>query len=270
MRGLIALPVSRVTLLSSVRSFALFFFVAGALGACVSAYGTATEAPPDGGDAAGAADAPSSDASDSSTSNDGASGGDGSGADAPSGDASADAPDSSDAGALGCRGAVDCERVAFETSSTYTGSLGGAAGADALCQSRADASPLPRIAGHAFRAWISSTTASAASRHVHGTKPYVRSDMTVIATSYADLTDGTLAAALNRDEHGVAVGGGAWTDTTTTGSVGGAGDCAGWTTGSAAITAGYGSANNTDAYWTDFASTIVHCDLLMHLYCIEY
>src|SRR4051794_35430333 len=63
------------------------------------------------------------------------------GVDGPRADADADA--GTDASPLiGCQGALACERVAFVTSASYTGDLGGIAGADAKCQAAANASAI--------------------------------------------------------------------------------------------------------------------------------
>ena len=86
----------------------------------------------------------------------------------------------------------------FVTSITYPANLGGLAGADAKCQSRAVAAGL----GGTWRAWLSDQTVSAASRLTHNAGPYKLVDGTPIANSWTDLTDGVLANPINKTEFG--------------------------------------------------------------------
>src|SRR5262249_19629866 len=133
-----------------------------------------------------------------------------------------------------CNGVLDCERVVFVTSQIWYGNLGGLAGGDAKCQALANASPLSRVNGHAFRAWLSTQQApapiNAADRIPHGTKPYVLVDGTPIAADWASLTDGSLSAPISLDEKGAlpfvtAV----WTCSTAAGAATAQGDCQAWT-----------------------------------------
>lgn len=97
--------------------------------------------------------------------------------------------------------------------------FGGLAGADAKCQASADAASL----GGTFMAWLSTSTTSAADRLVHAGVPYTRVDGTLIASDWADLTDGALSASILTTESGLPVPivfpeyGRAWTGTNETG-----------------------------------------------------
>lgn len=90
----------------------------------------------------------------------------------------------------------------FVTSQAYDGNRGGLAGADAICQSLADASPLVHLRGRAWMAWLSDTTGSPFTRFVRSANAYTLPDNTTIASDWADLTSGTLANAINVDERG--------------------------------------------------------------------
>ena len=179
----------------------------------------------------------------------------------------ADAGDAADAAPVGCQGAVDCTRVVFVTSATYTGNLGGIAGADAKCQALADASPNPRIKDHTFQAWVSTITIPVSARFTHGSQPYVLGDATVIASDWADLTDGSLASGISLDELGQAHdNANAWTATTSNGANYANAGCESWTnaTNGSAI---FGNVGGTGLGWS--SSGLQACPASNLLYCFE-
>lgn len=90
------------------------------------------------------------------------------------------------------------QRCAFITSALYTGSLGGLAGADAKCQARAEAVAL----GGIYKAWLSDSMSSPSMRFTRGTGGWALVNGTRVASSYADLTDGTLMSAIVLTELG--------------------------------------------------------------------
>ena len=94
----------------------------------------------------------------------------------------------------------------FVTSQAYGGNLGGLAGADANCQSRADASDL--VPPGTYKAWLSASTGWPADgvRFTQSSVPYTRLDGTRIANYWPDLIDGRLSAPLNVNEAGITVG----------------------------------------------------------------
>ncbi|MBK6698138.1 MAG: hypothetical protein IPG50_39025 [Myxococcales bacterium] len=110
-------------------------------------------------------------------------------------DCNGDPSDGCECLAAHCSGNV-CKKRVFVTSATYTGLLGGTAGADAKCQGLADAAHI----GGRFKAWVTSP----ATRFLHSRGPYVRVDDVVVANSWADLADGVLAAPISRTETGAA------------------------------------------------------------------
>ena len=91
-------------------------------------------------------------------------------------------------------------RRAFVTETQFTGGeIGGLVGADAKCQVRAETAGLSGM----YKAWLSDSTGSPATRFVQSTVPYVRLDRVVIANGWADLTDGILNAPINKTDTGV-------------------------------------------------------------------
>ena len=155
------------------------------------------------------------------------------------------------------------------TSTTYTGNLGGLAGADAKCQSAADDAGL----GGTFKAWMSDSTTSAAARLSHSPFRYMRTDGLVVADSWDDLIDNPTNSPLHNpigaDENGSVVPNNVvWTGTTFSGNtIPGDLDCADWTDGTNAVSGRTGRANRVDLGWTSFATT--GCDNTGRLYCLE-
>jgi hypothetical protein len=169
---------------------------------------------------------------------------------------------------IGCHGAVACERVVFVTSLSFTGNLGGIAGADAQCQSLAAASSQPRIQGHSFVAWVSTAATPATSRVVHGTLAYVRADGATVASSWDDLTDGNVQSGISNDENGnVRNGAGAWTGTTSGGANYAGGDCAAWTAGANGTKGVSGNVGGTGGGWS--SGPLDDCNNTHALYCVE-
>jgi len=78
------------------------------------------------------------------------------------------------------------DKIVFVTSTQYTGNLGGLTGADAACQTRANAAGL----SGSFKAGLSNATESPSNRFTHSNGPYKMLNGTVIANNWADLVDG--------------------------------------------------------------------------------
>lgn len=159
----------------------------------------------------------------------------------------------------------------FVSSETYDGDLGGLDGADTICQDLASGAGL--TSGDAtFRAWLSSSDTSAASRLHHSPEEYILVDGTVVAENWDDLADGAIASAINLDElGGLAVETPrAWTNTTSSAASRGAADCAGWKSNTQGSKGHVGWVVMTDAEWTqaiDF--TPAGCIQERRLYCVE-
>jgi hypothetical protein len=163
----------------------------------------------------------------------------------------------------------DYNRV-FVTSQLYNGNLGGLAGADALCQARADAAGLPGT----YRAWLSDGTTNAADRLIHSMLPYRLVDGTPIAQNWADLTNGSLAAPIIRTEFGSAITSSfsVRTSTLTNGVKAGGNYCNGWTTTDPSCSYGafgFGRADNAGSEWTHTPSGGCYCGNNQRLYCIQ-
>lgn len=153
----------------------------------------------------------------------------------------------------------------FVTSQTYTGDLGGLIGADSKCQVLAESANL----GSTFKAWLSDSTTSAASRLTQSSLNYVMMNGTVIANGWSDLTDGTIDNLLNRDENNTTRASmDVWTNTTVNGSIKSSPNtCEDWTNDSSGIQAYYGRTNWADYEWTD--SNYNPCNQPRRLYCFE-
>jgi hypothetical protein len=155
----------------------------------------------------------------------------------------------------------------FVTNETFLsggapGLLNGLADADQKCQDRAQAASLSGT----YKAWLSDGLTDAASRHRHATSAYVLVDQTVVAMNWADLTDGTLAHAIDKDEHGNPTSGAAvWTGTTTAGTAVADGSCSNWF--SSVGTGRRGTSSATNGEWTDLSDG--DCSTPARLYCFE-
>lgn len=147
--------------------------------------------------------------------------------------------------------------------------IGGLDGADALCQATADAA-WPWVPTGTYRAWLSDSTGSPDSRFMKSPGPYVLVDGTQIASNWADLTDGELAAPINRTETGGESDTAVWTNTTTLGLAEFADDsrsCRRWD-GSIVEFGAFGRSTSTDGVWTD-ASASESCIEENALYCFQ-
>ncbi len=153
----------------------------------------------------------------------------------------------------------------FVTSTQYGGVLGGLAGADALCQTRASQAGLPGT----YKAWLSDGTASPSTRFVRSRGPYRLLDGTTIARGWADLTDGSLAAPIDVTESGNAVANstGVWTHTEPDGTARGGDDhCGNWGSATGDGDIGTHTSPSNDR-WTQDA--VAGCNNGQHLYCFQ-
>lgn len=168
----------------------------------------------------------------------------------------------------------ECDHVAFVTSDKQITQLIQSGdpfpAADKYCATAATAAKLPGK----YMAWISTDFNEPANRFTtKGTTPYVRTDKTVLATSWGDLIDGSLSVPLNRDENGVALGASerVMTDTSPAGARDGASlHCNNWTdpSGSGGYYVGQGDPSATNASWTSMGATGA-CGSQYHLYCFQ-
>lgn len=151
----------------------------------------------------------------------------------------------------------------FVTSETYTGNLGGLAGADAKCQALADAAGLTGT----WRAWLSTATENAKDRVSN--RKYVRTDGALVAINIGDLTDNTIANPINIDESGnqITIDLFVWTGTTSIGVASSDARCNDWTSGTPSVMGRRGVSTATTGMWTSVFTTA--CDVSNRLYCFE-
>lgn len=159
----------------------------------------------------------------------------------------------------------ECRRVFLTSAGMSAAAFGGITGADAFCQAVAVGAGLDGT----WMAWISDTTASASSRLAHSTVPYRLRNGALVAADWADLTDGTIARAIDITEAGdsepptVEV----WTGTFETGLTAGS-TCADWTNTTGALPNGRVGSMTTTASWT--SARVRACNTTgLRLYCIE-
>ncbi len=162
------------------------------------------------------------------------------------------------------------------TSTTYNGNLGSIAGAHSKCQARASAAGLSGT----YKAWISGRTTGFGDQHAsgyltHATVPYELVNGTKVADNWADLTDGSLDHAIDRDEFGNSVTGNVWTNTETNGMAHdvtrdcgpGSSNSAVWTNSQSIESGRYGTSTASNSQWTMTSNT--GCNSNFRLYCFE-
>jgi len=178
-------------------------------------------------------------------------------------------------GTGGTGGGAEPRRV-FVTSQLVTGNaLGGLAGADALCQSLADAAAL----GGTYMAWLSDDYESPSTRFTRSTGPYVHVNGRVVAENWDDLVDGSLATAIflteearyrpETDPFCSGLGAYAYTGTNAAGEAEPP-NCRNWGSGGPWVGAVLGLVNSPYQWsaqcWSSSSET---CDGLALLYCFE-
>ncbi|WP_417911368.1 DUF1554 domain-containing protein [Candidatus Electronema sp. PJ] len=153
----------------------------------------------------------------------------------------------------------------FVSSATYQGNLGGFTGADAKCQSLAEAAGLSGT----FRALLSSNVTNARDRADVAVGPYTLVDRrTIVSLTYGGLFGGSINAAVNMDETGQLQTGIAYTGTAADGIGGGNGThCSNW---ASTISSAYtGNITATDRTWITSSPSTSPCSNLYHIYCFQ-
>ncbi len=144
------------------------------------------------------------------------------------------------------------------------GNIGVAAG-DAICRREAEIFDLPNA--DSFRAWLSDSTSDARSR-LESDGPWVRPDGVPVATSKADLLDGSLFAPINLRLDGLYLDNNStWTGTATSGTATG-NDCDDWSASALEEVANTGTAGYASAFWSPFPGTST-CTSARRLICLE-
>jgi len=154
--------------------------------------------------------------------------------------------------------------LAFVSSSASTGSFGGLAAADALCQADAAAAQLPSPGD--FRAWLSDSGTDAVDRFTYD-GAWARPDGILVAASPTDLIDGTLNAPINVTAAGAYLDANwaVWTGTDDNG-LASAWTCQDWTSANVADSGWIGRPNLASFHWTDTMG--YPCNPSNHFYCL--
>lgn len=152
---------------------------------------------------------------------------------------------------------------AFLTSSAHSANLGGLAGGDSICNQRARAAGLPGR----YKAWLSDSVSSPATRFTHNPGPYVLPNGARIANNWADLIDNNLLVPLNIMENGQFQAGmtNVWTGTNSSGTTASY-HCSDWTS-VVAFAGVYGRADAVNSGWS--VAGALNCTSSYRLYCFQ-
>ncbi len=157
-------------------------------------------------------------------------------------------------------------RRVFVTDLGNWGGAGGLAGADAFCQSRAGAFGLTGT----YLAWVANNDSSQEPRDRMFQSPngYVRTDGTMVATSWASLISGSLLAPIDKGPNGLDVSGtDVWTNVATSGAGQGVISCAQWTSNSSGLQGRLGDNSSMTSSWTSAGTQ--NCNQAAKFYCVE-
>ncbi len=152
--------------------------------------------------------------------------------------------------------------VAFVTSTTSNGDLGGQAGADAECASLAAAASLPSAT---YKAWLSTSTLNAGAK-LGTARGFVRPDGQPFADQVSDIAAGNILNPLILDESGNNLAHQiVWTGTTDAG-IASPFACGDWLVGTGLSFGELGETTGGAGAWSDDASE-TSCNAFAHLYC---
>ena len=167
----------------------------------------------------------------------------------------------------GCDASCKLECLVFVTNGIFTGDLGGLEGADAKCAAAAAAKDAELYG--AYRAWLSDSNSSAATRLTACPAPITLRDGTVVANSWADFIAADHLVPISKDEynsdpemtvpqHKVWTGGEGGDQTF---------NCMGWHSVLNQNLGTFGSHNVMDSAWMNEGANL--CSLSFHLYCVQ-
>ena len=155
---------------------------------------------------------------------------------------------------------------AFVTSTTENGNMGGLSGADAICQTRANAASLP---GH-YRAFLSASTANVIDRFGNA-RGWIRPDGKPFLDKLTDITTSRVMYPPRLDETGADVGSvSLYTGTNTQLLLSSFGSCNDWTSASASDTAGIGFSSPNSSELTGAAAGFDCGEQLFRILCLGY
>lgn len=170
-------------------------------------------------------------------------------------------------------------KYVFVTSAIYNGDLkttgsgiNGIDGADKICKSAADAAgSVAVVKNKIWQAWLSSNTQSPSTRNFWQGEYRLVDNISVVANSWTDLTDGFLSHSINMTEAGITIGSAteyAWTGTTTSGDKSAFSNvCSNWESTANNFQGDVGKILAGNSYWTYYGTS--GCVLRYHLYCFE-
>ena len=167
----------------------------------------------------------------------------------------------------------------FVTSQGHNGDFGGLSGADDHCQNLATNAGLSGT----YKAWLSDTTGSPATRFTPSSVPYRLVDGTDVASDWNDLTDGSILQPINLDEYGNQTSSSfVFSYTLSNGTAGSPlsvypncqGDdchCNNWTDSDPQSNSrsAYGQPSEVDDDWTEYSSSAGCQYSFISLYCFE-
>ena len=166
----------------------------------------------------------------------------------------------------------------FITSTHFASNFGSLAAADSACGSAASDAGL----GGSWKAWLSTSSVSAASRLTHASVPYQLVDGTQVALNWNALVSGPpLQNAIYADEQGNFVpynsnqsSGLAWTGTSSDGSIVSNATCSDWTvtqdcSASTVYKGAVGRDDQVSSSWTSWSVTACCTTQNFSLYCFE-
>lgn len=159
-------------------------------------------------------------------------------------------------------------KIAFITSSSFDGNLGGVAGADALCQGAAGVAGLSGT----FKAWLGDELGNSPNSNFAKFGDYRNSAdvLDTIAIGWDDLTDGTLTVPIRKNEFGGLRSVSVWTYALASGDASASGDsCQNWTSNNAGDDGDVGLSTQINTGWSENPSGPINCATNLPLYCFE-
>jgi len=176
-------------------------------------------------------------------------------------------------GQANCNEACIRDRYVFVTNEEFQGDMKGMSNltgiqvADSVCRTRANSGGLKTDAD--FIAWLSDDETSPAERFFHSPGRYVLPDGTVVANSWADLTDGTLQnPILMSSTKEYPQPSTIWTNTNHDGTAASEHSCENWSSKELGLETYLGLMANTDSEWTKI-DMLLGCDAISYIYCFE-
>ncbi len=162
---------------------------------------------------------------------------------------------------------IDPSYKIFATSQKFNGNLSGLSGADLKCAVAARAGGFSPNAK--WKAWMSSSTTNAKDRLYNSLLfGFRKTDGTMVANNWADLTDGSLDSPINLTEASVLLTSidSVWTGTIANGTKA-TNNCSNWTSTDLKKFGTAGLVSSTVIGWTERGTP--KCSTTAHIYCIE-